>query len=52
MDRMAVRVIAHAASSTTLAIAKRIVESSSAGTALTPSLAAIHCPPMARESMA
>ena len=49
---IAVRVIAHASSRTTLAIANRIVESSSAGTAVTPSFAAIHWPPRASDNVA
>src|SRR5438552_12833989 len=47
-----VRVTAHAARSTTLAMAKRIVESSRAGTAVTPSFAAIHWPPSVSDKIA
>src|SRR5439155_13888700 len=42
---MGARVTAHATSSTTAAIANRMVDSSSGGTAATPSFAAIHWPP-------
>jgi len=49
---MGVRVIAHATSRTPDAIAKRIVDSSRAGTAFTPSFAAIHCPPSVMASVA
>ena len=47
-----VRVMAHARRRTALAIAKRIVDSSSGGTAVTPSFAAIHCPPSVSASVA
>ena len=47
-----VLVMAQATTSTAAAIAKRIVESSSAGTAVTPSFAAIHCPPSVMARMA
>jgi hypothetical protein len=51
MDGIRVILIAHAARSTALAIANRIVDSSSAGTAVTPSFAAIHCPPRVSASV-